>query len=349
MKNVGIIGVGKIGKTIAAFLNKKPEIFKVHLAALVPWDKNESIMELDASNIDECKRFIKGKDLIITSTTHDVNINIAKSCAELGVAYFDLTEDTEVSEYIKNLDTKTFMMPQCGLAPGAVNIIAANLISQFEEPHKVKMRVGALPKYPTNAMSYYLTWSTDGLLNEYVNYCDVISHYDHIKAHPLDGIESIYIDGSRYEAFNTSGGSASMCETYKGKVRTLSYKTIRYPGHCDKMKFLLEDLNLKHNKQKFIELFDQEVPYTTADVVVMLVSVIGKKDGKLQEVTYSNKIYGDPDYSAIQRATASGVCSVALAYAEGKLTGTGYIKQEDIPYQNFITNLYGEIYNGKRT
>ena len=81
----------------------------------------------------------------------------------------------------------------------------------------------------------------------------------------------------------------------------------------------------------------------------MLVSVIGKKDGKLQEVTYSNKIYGDTDFSAIQRATASGVCAVVLAYATGKLTGTGYIKQENIPHKDFITNLYGEIYNGRAT
>ena len=84
-----------------------------------------------------------------------------------------------------------------------------------------------------------------------------------------------------------------MCETFAGKVKTMSYKTIRYPGHHASMKFLLEDLNLKHNKEKFIDLFDQEVPYTTKDVVVMFITVIGMIDGKLQERTSQKKIYGD--------------------------------------------------------
>ena len=207
------------------------------------------------------------------------------------------------------------------------------------------MRVGALPKYPTNAMAYYLTWSTDGLINEYVNDCDVLSNHKHIKTQPLDGLEQVYIDGDRYEAFNTSGGSASMCDTFSDKVKSLSYKTIRYPGHQASMKFLLDDLNLKHNKKKFVDLFDQEVPYTTADVVVMLVSVIGKKDGQLLEKTWSKKIYGEDGHSAIQRTTASGVCSVVTAYARGELTGEGFISQESIDYKVFTNNKFGQVYS----
>jgi saccharopine dehydrogenase-like NADP-dependent oxidoreductase len=266
-------------------------------------------------------------------------------CAETSVAYFDLTEDTEVSEHIRAMNTKTFMMPQSGLAPGAVNIIASDLIRKFDTVEKVKMRVGALPKYPTNAMAYYLTWSTDGLINEYVNDCDVLSNHKHIKTQPLDGLEQVYIDGDRYEAFNTSGGSASMCDTFADKVKSLSYKTIRYPGHQASMKFLLDDLNLKHNKKKFVDLFDQEVPYTTADVVVMLVSVIGKKDGQLLEKTWSKKIYGEDGHSAIQRTTASGVCSVVTAYARGELTGEGFVSQESVDYKVFTNNKFGQVYS----
>tara|TARA_B100001113_G_scaffold295445_1_gene252657 strand:- start:1204 stop:1539 length:336 start_codon:yes stop_codon:yes gene_type:complete len=110
------------------------------------------------------------------------------------------------------------------------------------------------------------------------------------------------------------------------------------------MKFLLDDLNLKHNKEKFIDLFDQEVPYTTADVIVMFCSVVGIKDGTLQEVTYSKKIYGDENFSAIQRTTASGMCAIVLAYAEGKLTGKGFQKQEDVPLETFLSNKFGQLY-----
>ena len=280
MKTIGVIGAGKIGKTIATYLSS--EGFTVKIADVEPKDI-DGFVQLDASDKTALTQFVKSVDIIVSATLYHLNKGIADVCADTGVAYFDLTEDTEVSEHIRLMNTSTFMMPQSGLAPGAVNIIASDLIRKFDTVDKVKMRVGALPKYPTNAMAYYLTWSTDGLINEYVNDCDVLSNHKHIKTQPLDGLEQVYIDGDRYEAFNTSGGSASMCDTFADKVKSLSYKTIRYPGHQASMKFLLDDLNLKHNKKKFVDLFDQEVPYTTADVVVMLVFVIGKKDGQLLE------------------------------------------------------------------
>ena len=342
MKTIGVIGAGKIGKTIATYLSS--EGFTVKIADVEPKDI-DGFVQLDASDKTALTQFVKSVDIIVSATLYHLNKGIADVCADTGVAYFDLTEDTEVSEHIRLMNTSTFMMPQSGLAPGAVNIIASDLIRKFDTVEKVKMRVGALPKYPTNAMAYYLTWSTDGLINEYVNDCDVLSNHKHIKTQPLDGLEQVYIDGDRYEAFNTSGGSASMCDTFADKVKSLSYKTIRYPGHQASMKFLLDDLNLKHNKKKFVDLFDQEVPYTTADVVVMLVSVIGKKDGQLLEKTWSKKIYGEDGHSAIQRTTASGVCSVVTAYARGELTGEGFVSQESVDYKVFTNNKFGQVYS----
>jgi saccharopine dehydrogenase-like NADP-dependent oxidoreductase len=340
MKKICVIGAGKIGRTINAYL--KLQGHEVFLVDSDPSIKNA--IHIDANDEQAVGEFIKDKDIVVSSAPYNVNKSIADSCAAHDVAYFDLTEDVDVSQHIKNLNTETFMMPQCGLAPGAVNIIASDLIKKFSKVDKVKMRVGALPMYTANSMAYYLTWSTSGLINEYVNDVDVLSNGKHIKVQPLDGLESLYIDGNKYEAFNTSGGVATMCDTYKDKVGSMTYKTIRYPGHHSNMKFLLEDLNLKNNKEKFIDLFDQEVPYTTQDVVVMLITVIGQKDGKLQELTYSKKIYGDKTLNAIQKTTASGVCAVVQAYAEGKLTGKGFQRQEDVPFDVFIDNKFGKLY-----
>ena len=340
MKKICVIGAGKIGRTINAYL--KLQGHEVFLVDSDPSIKNA--IHIDANDEQAVGEFIKDKDIVVSSAPYNVNKSIADSCAAHDVAYFDLTEDVDVSQHIKNLNTETFMMPQCGLAPGAVNIIASDLIKKFSKVDKVKMRVGALPMYTANSMAYYLTWSTSGLINEYVNDVDVLSNGKHIKVQPLDGLESLYIDGNKYEAFNTSGGVATMCDTYKNKVGSMTYKTIRYPGHHSNMKFLLEDLNLKNNKEKFIDLFDQEVPYTTQDVVVMLITVIGQKDGKLQELTYSKKIYGDKTLNAIQKTTASGVCAVVQAYAEGKLTGNGFQRQEDVPFDVFIDNKFGKLY-----
>lgn len=338
MKTVGIIGNGKIGRSVASLL--RAEQFTVVVADSI--DTGDCV-KIDATDKKQLTNFARDKDALISCGPYFVNKTIAEVCAELNIAYFDPTEDTEVAEFVSKQTNTQTMMTQCGLAPGAINIIASNLIRQFDTAHKVKMRVGALPKYTSNAMGYYLTWSTSGLINEYVNDCDIISGGKHVKAQPLDGLERIMIDGNKYEAFNTSGGAASMCETFADKVQTLSYKTIRYPGHHSSMKFLLDDLNLKHNKEKFIDLFDQEVPYTTEDVIVIMASVNGMSKGKLVEKTYHKKIYGNKGLSAIQLSTASGMCANIMLWALNELPA-GYVKQEDIPYDKWINTKFGKVY-----
>jgi saccharopine dehydrogenase-like NADP-dependent oxidoreductase len=338
MKDVGIIGNGKIGKAVASLL--RAENFTITVADVEP---GVDCVHIDGTNEKQVEHFISDKDAIISTGPYFINKTIAKVCARSNKAYFDPTEDTEVADYIGGCINNQTMMTQCGLAPGAVNIIAANLISKFDEVDKVKMRVGALPQYPINEMGYYLTWSTLGVLNEYVNECDILSNHKHVRAQPLDGVETVYVDGDRYEAFNTSGGASSMCKTYEGKIRSLSYKTIRYPGHRDKMQFLLEDLNLKRNKKLFTDLFEQELPYTTQDVVVMVISVIGKRNGKMVEKAYHKKIYGNKSFSGIQLSTASGICANVMLWAQNELP-LGPLKQEEIPYDKWISNRFGKLY-----
>ena len=235
-------------------------------------------------------------------------------------------------------------MPQCGLAPGAINICAASMMKEFDSVNEVLMRVGALPRFTTNEMSYYLSWSTNGLINEYCNEADAIYEGKSVKLMPLEGIEKIVIEGESFEAFNTSGGCATMCETYENQVENLSYKTIRYPGHVNHMKFLFNDLHLKKNREVLEKLFDKEVPRTKNDVIIFFVKVIGMIDGVLQEKTYLRKIYGNDKLSAIQLTTASGVCSVLKMYLDGKMKGNGFVKQESLSWQDFLDNDFGKVY-----
>ncbi|MBT6355640.1 MAG: saccharopine dehydrogenase, partial [Nitrosomonadales bacterium] len=151
-------------------------------------------------------------------------------------------------------------------------------------------------------------------------------------------------EGESYEAFNTSGGCATMCETFENKVDNLSYKTIRYPGHLNHMKFLFNDLHLKKNKDVLEKLFDKEVPRTTNDVIIFFVKVIGEIEGVLQEKTYLRKIYGDDRFSAIQRTTASGVCSCLEMYFKDQIPKNGFTKQESIVWEDFTANQFGSVY-----
>ena len=330
---IAIVGSGNIGWALKQLLKKDFEI-------------NQRDIEdgFDALDISQVKDFLKGNDAVISAGPFKVNKNIAKIAAEQGVAYFDLTEDVETTDFIKTLDSKNILMPQCGLAPGAINICAASMMKEFDSVNEVLMRVGALPRFTTNEMSYYLSWSTNGLINEYCNEADAIYEGKAVKLMPLEGIEKIVIEGESFEAFNTSGGCATMCETYENQVENLSYKTIRYPGHVNHMKFLFNDLHLKKNKEILEKLFDKEVPRTKNDVIIFFVKVIGIIDGVLQEKTYLRKIYGNDKLSAIQLTTASGVCSVLKMHLDGKMKGNGFVKQESLSWQDFLDNDFGKVY-----
>jgi saccharopine dehydrogenase-like NADP-dependent oxidoreductase len=344
---VGVIGAGKIGNTIAAYLKNDFEVSLV--------DKNNKhfshnfpVRKLDVNNIDSLNSFVNKNDIIVSAAPFQATKKIANVCSGFAdqKAYFDLTEDVETTEYIKTLNGH-FMMPQCGLAPGAINIIANHLIKQFMKVVNVNIRVGALPLYPSTAMAYNFTWSVDGLLNTYINFCDALIDGKKEKLFPLDGLETLYIDGTKYEAFNTSGGVGTLCETYSGKIQNLNYKTIRYPNHHKAIKVIFSDLDLKNNKDTFKTIFNKTVPYTTDDVVIILVKVQGyKNDDNYVEQNYFKKIYGDGTFSAIQRATASGICSNIVSYASSKipLTHNGFIKQEDIGFDIFTNNKFGKIF-----
>ena len=330
---VAIIGSGNIGWAIRKLLKDDYEV------------KSGDLRDgMDANSKSQVKEFLKDQSAVISAGPYAVNKNIADVASDMGIGYFDLTEDVSTTKYVKSKKSNSVLIPQCGLAPGTINICAADMITEFDEVNEVLMRVGALPKYTTNEMSYYLSWSTNGLINEYCNEADVIYEGKKQKVMPLEGMEKLIIEGKSYEAFNTSGGCATMCDTYEGKVENLTYKTIRYPGHQAHMKFLFNDLHLKRNRESLEKLFDKEVPRTTNDVVIFFVKVIGKLGGVLQEKTFCRKIEGNSTFSAIQLTTASGVCGLLEMHLTEKISGTGFIPQESISWKDFLNTKYGRIY-----
>lgn len=210
------------------------------------------------------------------------------------------------------------------------------------------MRVGALAKYPNNAIKYNLTWSTAGLINEYCEPCNAIVDGEYMQILPLEGYEHFTMDGVNYECFNTSGGLGTLCETLKGKVRNLNYKSIRYPGHLDVMRFLINDLKMKDKKELLVDILDNAVPATKQDAVLVYVSVSGQKNKRYMTETYAVKIYSHEVNgmycSGIQLTTAGAACAVIDMVREGTLPQKGLIKQEDIPFDAFLKNRFGRVY-----
>ena len=205
-------------------------------------------------------------DAVISSLPYYCNVAVAEAARRAGIHYFDLTEDVEVTRAVRRIaeGAAQAFVPQCGLAPGFISIAANELIGHFDELRTVKLRVGALPQHPNNVLKYSLTWSTEGLINEYGNPCEAIVDGRRIEVAPLEGLEEIEIDGTLYEAFNTSGGLGSLGETYGARTQNMDYKTMRYPGHCEQMRLLMNDLKLNHDRGTLKRILENAVPQTLA-------------------------------------------------------------------------------------
>ncbi len=283
------------------------------------------VLEMDGgrSNSGRCNDFATAEDV---ATTHAVR-QLAGQCRE-----------------------GCILMPQCGLAPGFISVAANHLMQHFDSLDRVHMRVGALPQFPSNTLKYNLTWSTDGLINEYCNPCEAIHEGQLQEVLPMEGYEEFSLDGVRYEAFNTSGGLGSLCETMHGKVRELNYRTVRYTGHRDLMTFLLSGLRLSERRGLLKELLENAIPVTYQDVVITFVNVSGMKGGQFVQISDARKIYhqniAGRHWGAIQITTAAGICAALDLHANGKLPSRGFVRQEDICFEDFITNRFGRYYSG---
>lgn len=356
---IALLGAGHIGQTIARLLHATGD-YQVTVI-----DKNAKYLdvlaaegiataEVDTAHHGALAAQLRGKDAVVNALPYHLAITAATLARECGCHYFDLTEDVAATKAIKELaqGSKTAFMPQCGLAPGFIGIVAHHLAKQFDEVRDVQMRVGALPAFPTNKLKYNLTWSVDGLINEYCHPCEAIHGGEFISALPLEGLEHFSMDGVEYEAFNTSGGLGTLCETWSGKVKNLDYKTVRYPGHRDLMKFLLEDLGLAADQEKLKDIMRKSMPATMQDVVLVFVTVSGMKNGTLLQEVFARKIFAERDakspLSAIQITTAAGICAAVDLFREGKLPQQGFIRQEEVQLPEFLANRFGKAYQQSR-
>lgn len=359
MHQILVIGAGKIGSLITFLLSRSNNYF-VHLADIqnelhnsrLKSLKNLKYHKLDAKDADKISEFVVQNriEAIVSSLPFYCNIPIAEVAAKHNIHYFDLTEDVAttnaVSELAKN--SKSAFVPQCGLAPGFISIVANDLMKNFPSLDTVKMRVGALPTNISNALQYSLTWSTDGLINEYGNPCEAIENGKPVTLMPLEGLEKIKIDGLTYEAFNTSGGIGSLADSYFGRVKHLSYKTIRYPGHCEKILFLMNDLKLNEDRETLKRIFENAIPKTFQDVVLVYVSVTGLQDHQLIEENYVKKFYPKQIdghvWSAIQLTTACGICSVVDIVLSHPEKFHGLVKQEQFTLKELTANTFGTYF-----
>lgn len=391
MKNVLVLGGGKVGKSVAEMLlGFGKGAYRVTLADRDAANLEEAkanlnrlkglgghaveflTLRLDASDKQAVREALKGVGAggyVVCMLPFDLVLGVAEIANELGVHYFDVTEDVETTEAVRRLaesgKTKVALVPQCGLAPGYIAIAGYEIARQFSEIHELTLRVGALPQYPTNALHYNVTWSTAGVVNEYCEPCNVLIDGKMTRLPALEGLEGFSFEGVEYEAFYTSGGVGSLIDTLMTEKKTtgesrVAYKTIRYPGHRDLMKFLLQDLRLgvEHSaptasgrvfdRRLAMDLLDHAIARTLQDVVIVFVSCIGMREGRREQINLKRAIRATELFGrvwpAIELTTAAGVCAMVDMHRLGKLPETGFVRQEECSLAAFNDSLFGMAY-----
>jgi len=354
---ITILGAGHIGFAMALLLQQAGDydILVVdrdpaRLAEVAALGVSTQLATDDAS----LQTAIDGRFAVLNALPFHRAVPVATLCAAAGVHYFDLTEDVASTQAIRALAAKarSVLMPQCGLAPGFIGIVGNDLARRFDTLHTLRMRVGALPRYPQGALRYNLTWSTEGLINEYCNPCEAIVDGVRTTVPALEGLETFALDGVEYEAFNTSGGLGTLTETLAGKARQVDYQSIRYPGHNAILKLLLNDLRLRDRRDLLKDILETAIPTTDQDVIVVFATASGLKGGRLVQDSYSARIIGTQvgghTISAIQLTTAAGICTALDLVAQGRLPQRGFIGQEAVGLGDFLANRFGMAYAGER-
>jgi saccharopine dehydrogenase-like NADP-dependent oxidoreductase len=350
MKKILVIGMGKVGSLVGTLLSKQFDVTGMD-KGVPPISLPFAVVQGDVTDLPHLEKQMAGFDAVVSCMPYNLNLPIAQTAYKLGMHYFDLTEDVPTTSAIREMaaDSRGVMAPQCGLAPGFIGIVGADLAGKFTRLRDIELRVGALPRYPNGLMGYSFTWSPAGVINEYINDAEVIHNGVRKMVSSLDGIEVINIEGQEFEAFSTSGGLGTMCETYEGKVDTLNYKTIRYPGHAKLMRFLLYELILKNQRELVEHILTEAKPPVQEDVVYVYAVVEGWKGDHLEREEFYRAYHpielDGQHWRAISWTTAASIAAVVEMVAAGTLPQRGFIRQEDIPLDRFLETTNGAFYH----
>ncbi|TCL72175.1 saccharopine dehydrogenase C-terminal domain-containing protein [Rhizobium sp. BK251] len=349
-ERIAVLGLGKVGRLAATLLHESG--FEV-----VALDAHAPVVEVpfacrrgDVSDPVVIGELFSGVEAVLSCLPYHLNVGVARAAHLAGIHYFDLTEDVPTTQAILELSktARGLMAPQCGLAPGFIGIVGSSLADGFDRCRSIRMRVGALPQNPSGLLGYAFNWSPEGVVNEYLNDCEVIEDGVRKLVSPMEWHETIYVDGVKLEAFTTSGGLGTMCETMLGKVENLDYKTMRYPGHMELMNFFFHELLMRERRALAGEILTNAKPPVDDDVVYVHVAAEGTQGGRLHRREFVRAYYpieiAGAHRTAIAWTTSASVVAVIEMVRDGLLPASGFLHQEHIPLDMFLKTPTGSLF-----
>jgi lysine 6-dehydrogenase len=313
----------------------------------------------DASNYDEMAALFRGHDSVISCVNYWYNVELSKAAIETGANFCDLGGNNYVVDDQLALDEQARaaginIIPDCGLAPGMVSVLAMHGARRFDEVEEIHIRVGGLPQDPRPPLDYQLVFSVEGLINEYIEVARVIRDSEIKTVDSMTELESLSFDGfPPLEAFQTSGGTSTLPDTFLGRIRELDYKTIRYAGHCEKFKAMI-DLGLCSSdaipvdgadikpRRVFGELLQKHLPADGPDYVLVRLDFVGRSNGENKSLRYDivDKLDESTGLSAMMRTTAFPASIIAQMMARGDVLVRGATPQEKaIDPEKFVAEL----------
>ncbi len=350
IERVAVFGLGKVGELVAEMLAESGFAVTGYDAVERPGRRFEA-HTLDVTDGAAIRAALKASDAVVSCLPYDRNIEVAEAAYETGVHYFDLTEDvpttTRVVELAHDSPDAAFV-PQCGLAPGLIGIVGASIAAGFEQIRSIELKVGALPQNPTGLLGYAFNWSAEGVVNEFLNDCEVLRSGRRQMVPAMTEKERVVIGGIELEAALTSGGLGTMCRTYEGRVNRLDYKTLRYPGHFEQMHFLFDELGLRDRRELIGQILQDAKPPVSDDIVYLHAAVEGIKDGLAFRENYVRGYLptdvGGRRWRAISWTTAASAVAVVELVAAGRLPSSGFVRQEDIPLADLKSTMAGRLF-----
>ncbi len=354
MTKVAIFGAGQIGRAVKQILNGiQMDIDSFCIDVSHPGFSllnNDLVVDMNTDSVLGLELMLKKHSVthVINAMPFSFNEKVASAAAAAKCHYIDFTEDDVMADKVQKIYEGTGLTcaVKCGLAPGFINYIGYNLVGVMDTPDSLMISVGALPRtvsydlaHPEN--SYNLTWSVDGLVNEYIRPCRVRRDGKVMEIPALGGLVKVVIDGTEYEAAYTSGGVGSLARDLTN-VPNVCYMTLRYPGHYRYIREVVQDT--RGDFKKLRRMFLEKFPFTDDDVIVVYATATGKDEKGTQiRRAYSNKFYGVDGLTGIQSTTAgSGVAMLELMLA-GKVQGI--VDHPEVPLTDFMaTRAFGKYY-----
>jgi len=354
IETVAVFGLGKVGELVALMLVESGFTVRGYDAAPPAEGREGRGVErhqLDVGDEGGIREALGTVDAVVSCLPYHRNIAVAEAAHATGTHYFDLTEDVPTTQRVLELSqaggTSTFA-PQCGLAPGLIGIVGASIAATFEQIRSIELKVGALPQNPTGLLGYAFNWSAEGVVNEYLNDCEVLRSGVRQMVPAMTEKERVVIGGIELEAALTSGGLGTMCQTYEGQVSRLDYKTLRYPGHFKQMHFLFDELGLRDERELVGRILQDAKPPVSDDIVYLHAAVEGVKDGQALRENYVRGYLptdvGGRRWRAISWTTAASAVAVVELVADGRLADTGFVRQEDIALTDLKSTHAGRLF-----